>query len=206
MSLSLSAVVTEEKNKLHNGESLFFIALEIAIPGVLDPIRVVSDNQDMTWRGATWVAFPFDLDEIRDIPGEAPSVNLKVGNASRQMEAYVHNHDAYTKTYGYAPVTCKIFVVNSLDLASGEPLVEHNFILLQPKASPEWVTFSLGASNPWNKRYPQARMIPSCRWVFKSAQCGYSGVAGTCDKTLARCRELANSARWGGSYGTVSVV
>lgn len=48
----------------------------------------------------------------------------------------------------------------------------------------------------WNKktlRLPKA----SCRWVFKSTECGYSG-SGSCDQSWTRCGELGNQARFEG--------
>ncbi len=58
MPLSLSSIAIEEKNKLAT-DSVFLICLEITIPGVAEPVRVVRNNEDLTWQGETWVAFPF---------------------------------------------------------------------------------------------------------------------------------------------------
>jgi hypothetical protein len=41
-----------------------------------------------------------------------------------------------------------------------------------------------------------------CRYKkFKGTRCGYAGVEIICDRTLTRCRELANSRRFGGFPG-----
>jgi phage-related protein len=37
-----------------------------------------------------------------------------------------------------------------------------------------------------------------CRWKFKSTECAYAGAETSCNKTLARCRVLANQVRFGG--------
>ena len=199
--LPISSIAVTEKNKLNNADSVFLVALKITIPGFVDPIYLVANNEDITWQGETWRAFPFEINELTEVTGERPRVEVRVANASREMELYVHEYDRYNKINGYSPITCNIYVVNSLNLASATPEVEHEFLLLQPKSSPQWVTFILGASNPWNYRYPQARMTPSCRWRFKGTQCQYAGLEETCNKTLGRCRELANSERWGGAFG-----
>jgi phage-related protein len=201
MPLPLSSIAIEEKNKLANADSVFLVALKIIIPGVTEPVRVVANNEDITWRGKTWIAFPFEINEITEANGERPRVEVQVANANREMELYLHEYDFYTKTNGYTPIQCFIYVLNTLNLASSAPEAEHEFILLQPKSNSRWVTFVLGASAPWNLRYPLHRMVSSCRWRFKSAQCGYAGTASKCDKTLARCRQLNNSDRWGGFYG-----
>jgi len=36
------------------------------------------------------------------------------------------------------------------------------------------------------------RYTPSCRWVFKSSRCGYSGGASWCDHSYTRCKALNN--------------
>lgn len=202
MPLPLSSVAIEEKNKLGT-DSVFLVLLEISIPGLTDRVRVVHNSEDVVWRGESWVAFPFKMEEISESStGEVPRVEIRVGNVNRVMELYIHEYDRYCKTNGYSPITCRIYVVNSLNLASDDPEVEHVFDLMQPKTSPLWATFVLGASNPFNQRYPLRRMLPVCEWRFKDKRCLYSGAAGTCNQSFARCVQLANTRRFGGFYGT----
>lgn len=201
MSLSLSAIATTEKNKLGT-DSVWLIALKIDIPGLVSPIRVVRNNEDITWDGKTWTAFPFEIDEISDQKGEVPRVNIRVSNISRAMEAYLQDYDTYTKNNGFSPIEVTIYVLNSDNLASSTPEVEHVFELIQPKSNSKWVTFTLGASNPFNRRFPQARILKNhCRYIFKDSRCGYTGAATSCDKTLSRCRALSNSTRFGAFPG-----
>lgn len=206
MPLPLSSVAIEEKNKIAR-DSLFAICLMITIPGVGSPIRIVRDNQDLTWDGNSWAAFPFELDEIGDTDkGEVPQVALRVSNASRAMEAYIDAYDAWIKNNGYTPITVNIYVVNTKAVTANptiDPEVEHVFELINPSCGPQWVTFTLGAANPFNRRFPWPRMYRNiCRYRhFKGTRCGYAGAETTCDKTLTRCRELGNSARFGGFPG-----
>jgi lambda family phage minor tail protein L len=180
--------------------------LEITIPGVGTPIRIVNNNENITWRTYTWTAFPFELNEINEgNKGEVPRVDIRVSNVSRAMEAYIHAWDAYCKANGYSPITVSIYVVNSLNLASTTPEVEHLFELIQPKTSAKWTTFTLGANNPFMRRYPDHRIMKMHCWhVFKDSNCGYAGATTTCDKTLTACRAMnggSNSARFGGFLG-----
>jgi len=203
--LPLSSIAIAEKNKLGT-DSVFLLLLEITIPGVGTPIRIVGNNEDITWRTYTWQAFPFELDEISDgNKGEVPRVDLRVSNVSRAMEVYLADYDTYTKANGYSPVTVSIFVLNSKNLASTVPEVEHIFELTQPKTNSQWATFTLGADNPFSRRFPVHRILKQhCRFVFKDAFCGYAGATATCDKTLLACRSMAggsNSARFGGFLG-----
>lgn len=213
MPLSLSTIAIEEKNQLAT-DSVFLVCLSITIPGVADPIRVVRNNEDLSWQGHTWQAFPFELDEIGDTAtGEVPQINVKVSNVSRAMELYVQAYDAWCKVNGYSPVTVSIYVVNTKAVTADPncaPEVSHLFDLRQPKTDSRWVTFVLGASNPFSRRFPQGRILKShCRYAFKDTRCGYSGPTVTCDHTLAACRGLDNSERFGGfpgaGYGGVTV-
>lgn len=203
MPLPLSSIAIEEKNKLTNSDSVFLIALEIIIPGLPEHIRVIANTEDITWQGETWQAFPFEMDEITETDaGEVPRIEIKVGNVNREIEFYLHEYDRYCKLNGHQPVVCHIYVVNTLNLDSSDPEVHHEFELVQPKTNPQWATFVLGASNPFNRRFPQRRMIPVCGWKFKDNRCQYSGSARNCNKSFARCKALNNSSRFGGFYAT----
>ena len=205
MPLSLSSIAIEEKNKLAT-DSSFLLCLKITIPGVAIPVRVVRNNADLTpWLGETWTAFPFDIDEISEVRGEVPQVNVRVSNLSRAMEKYIQDYDIYCKNNGYKPIEVSIYVVNTKQVAANptcDPEVEHVFELKQPRTDSRWATFVLGVANPFRRRYPQERILKNfCRFRFKSARCGYAGTAAACNKTLAQCRLLENSKRFGGFPG-----
>jgi phage-related protein len=77
-----------------------------------------------------------------------------------------------------------------------------DFTVTGCNANSKEVVFSLGASNPWMRRVPLGRTRKNfCRWKFKGTECTYAGAEAACDKTLTRCRVLANSARFGGFPG-----
>ena len=205
MPLSLSSIAIEEKNKLAT-DSVFLICLEIEIPGLDETVRVVRNNEDLIWKGETWVAFPFEIDEIGDVSkGEVPQVNVRVSNVSRALEAYLYEYDTYCKNNGFSPITVKIYVVNTKVIQAdgdADPEVEHEFELKQPKTDSKWATFVLGASNPFTRRFPRSRIQKnSCRYRLGDARCGYTGTATACDKTLTMCRALGNSTRFGGFPG-----
>lgn len=203
---ALSSIAIEEKNKLAT-DSIFLPCLSITIPGLTDPVRVVRDNQNLTWAGHTWIAFPFEIDEIGDnSKGEIPQVNIMVCNISRAIEAYLQEYDTYCKTYGFAPITVDLYVINTKAVTANPncaPEVEHSFILKQPKTDSKWATFTLGASNVYTMRVPPGRILKNtCRFKFKDSRCGYTGSGATCTKTLTACRAYGNSVRYGGFPGT----
>jgi phage-related protein len=230
---NISSFALLEKNKL-TSSTVWLVMLEITIPGVAIPIRITSNNESVTWREESWIAFPFELDDIsEESKGEVPQVTLRVSNVSRVMESYLQDFDLYTKTSGYSPIEVKIYVVNNqgsfssgvvtdttssgavtdtgsagaltdelYDIANPDPEVEHVFELMNPKTTSMWATFTLGAANPFRKRFPQSRLLKNhCRFIFKDAWCKYASGETLCDKTLTRCRALSNSINFGGFPG-----
>ena len=210
MPLNLSAVATQEKNKLGTG-SVWLVMLELTIPGLTDTVRAVQNKFNVTWRGKTWVAFNYDLAEVTETTkGEVPRVDLRVSNVARAMESYLQEWDIWTKANGYQPILADIFVVNSKNLADANPSVEFNYQVKQPKADSQWLTLVLSADNPFNRRFPPNRIYKNtCPYRLKSDRCGYRGTAAKCGHTLANCRALGNTTsrgelRYGGCIGVGS--
>lgn len=205
MPLPLSSAAIQEKNKLVSGHGNYWIVLiDINVPGLAEHIRVTSDNIETVWNGDTYTPFPFEIEEVSDSSsGEVPRVDIRVSNVTRVLERYIQDYDYYTKQNGYSPVELTISVVHSAHLDLTEPETEYVFHLKQPKTNAKWATFTLGANNPFSKRFPLNRLLKNrCRYKqFKNTRCGYTGTATTCNRTLTRCRELGNSDRFGGFPG-----
>lgn len=210
MPLNISSADIAEKNKLSRS-SAYIILAEITIPGTATPVRVARNTEDVTWNGHTWQWFPFEVDEISESSkNESPRVTLQIGNVNRTIETYLEEYDAYCKANGPERITVTIYVVNSNNLASGVPIAQYTFNLKQPKVNARWATFLLGAINTMMRRVPQERTLrDACQFKFKGTRCGYAGAETACDKTLTRCRVLANSNRYGGfpgaGYGGISL-
>ena len=207
MALPISAVTITEKNKL-NTDTVFLLCAKITIPGVNEPVQVVANNENYTWDGVEWIAFDFQLDEISETStGENPQVALKVSNISQAMERYLQDYDIYCKNNGTTPIYVDFYLINTKSVALDpdcDPDCEYNFELISPKTDPMWATFTLGAPNPWNQRFPRNRILRNvCRYKhFKTdPRCGYSGLTTTCDRTLTTCRALGNSTHFGGAPG-----
>ena len=203
MPSELSSVVVAEKNRLHNADSVFLIALEITIPGTDEPARVVRNSVNITWRGVIWQAMDFDIDGLkRTSTNEVPQVTISISNVGRVMQRYVDEYDIYCKENGYSPIEVTIYVINTADLSNETPAAEHIFTLKQPQLNKTKCTFTLSASNPFNRRAPFNRIEKNfCSYKFKDDRCAYAGTATTCKKTLTACRALGNSVRFGGAPG-----
>lgn len=201
--MTVSAAMIAEKNLVSSGNVTMGL-FEVTIPGAAELVRITDNNQNVTWRGYTWQAIPFEWDEIiESSKGEIPRLDIRFGNETRILEAYVQAYDLYTKINGYSPITVSIYLVNSINLASPDPEVEYIFELKDMRSGPHWLTFTLGTSSPYNQRFPLDRIMKNHGRVrkFKDAACGYVGVETTCDRTLAQCRLYGNSGRYCGFPG-----
>ncbi len=195
----LSNTTKTEKNQL-NSNSVWLSMLEINIPSVTETLRIVNNNEDITWKGFTWLKFPFELDEIsQSANAETSQFQIKVGNVKNIIGQYIRQYDAYVKTNGFEAITVVLYIVNSKDLANINPVYTTNLILTTSNLNHLEVSFTVSARDLFRARTPQTRMFPnSCRFKFKSTLCGYIGAVSSCDKSLSRCRQLLNSKRYGG--------
>ena len=195
----LSNTTKTEKNKL-NSNSVWLVMLEINIPSVPETLRIVNNNDDVSWKGFTWLKFPFELDEISQTANaETSQFQIKVGNVKNIIGQYIRQYDVYVKTNGFEPIRVVLYIVNSKDLANTTPVYSTNLILTTSSLNHLEVSFTVSARDLFRARTPQTRMFPnSCRFKFKSTLCGYAGSVSTCDKSLSRCRQLGNSKRYGG--------
>ncbi len=195
----LSNTTKIEKNKL-NSNSVWLSMLEITIPSVSETLRIVNNNEDITWKGLSWLKFPFELDEIsQSANAETSQFQIKVGNVKNIIGQYIRQYDAYVKTNGFEPITVVLYIVNNKDLTNTTPVYSTNLILTTSNLNHLEVSFTVSARDLFRARTPQTRMFPnSCRFKFKSTFCGYTGAVTSCDKSLSRCRQLGNSKRFGG--------
>ena len=202
MPIILSPTAYIEKNSL-SSTGVWIILLEIFVPQLNDYIRLCSNNEDVTFNGQNWQSFPFTMDEIGDsAKGELTQFAIKVSNINGMVQGYVE------EAHGGTDSTIKLMVINS-KINSGTPEIELDFTVKATSVDNTWVSFTLGAINPYSILIGQRMIRTGCRFSgkdgskngFKGSRCKYSGSQTECDKTLARCRELNNSQNFGGFPG-----
>ncbi|HSW39594.1 MAG TPA: hypothetical protein VLL97_08905 [Acidobacteriota bacterium] len=193
MPIPLSAIAVEEKNKLAT-DSAWLIFLEIIIPGEAQSLYLARNNENIVWDGHTWIAFPFDVEQIKEGANEVPQTVLRVSNVSLYMRRIVRAYDYFIKTSGLRLIETKFYILNTDAIAADancEPEDVYVFQISHVTVDALWVTFTLSAMNPYKRRFPQHRVMKDgCRFVFKGQLCGYTGNETECDRTLKRCREL----------------
>jgi len=189
--IKLANAIIAEKNKLCSAGA-WLVLLKFGFGG--KTVRLVRNNEDITWDGEDWQAFPFRLDDITETDkGEIPSVNVKVSNVTRVMQPYVEEAE------GGVDTRVDLYVVHSEHLDDAEPVVHEIFSVVKTTCDAEWATFQLGGDYPTQRRFPLDRYLKDfCPFVFKGPECGYTGDLTLCSHTLKDCRAHGNSTRFGG--------
>ena len=209
--MALSPTAYIEKNKLASAKA-WLILIKVTMPDDTE-FFVCANNENVEWPvgGDIYLAFPFELDEIGDSSkGEVPSISLRVSNVMRVLEPYLEDQD------GLVDSAVNIYVVNSTNVSlidrtppvagvyNADPEIELEYDIINTSADAQWVTFTLGATNPWNKRFPRNKVYKNiCRYYdFKGDRCGYDGTETTCNRSLDACRNtMLNFERFGGFPG-----
>lgn len=215
--MTLSAGAYVEKNKLATS-NVWLVLLDITVPGLGSDLKIVSNSEDVYWPGTEspdnlYTAIPFELGEIGDdSKGEVPSVTLRVSNHARWCETYLDNYD------GMVDSNVEIRVVNSINVLTPTissctyletPEILLYYDIVGSSSNSQWGTFTLGASNPFNKRFPRNKIYRNiCRYRWfpdVGGRCNYPGTATTCNRSLDQCRnDRDNAERFGGCPGVAS--
>jgi len=181
-----------EKNRLSSGGAEL-ILLYINVNNTYY-IRVCNNNEDIVYGGETYAAFPFSMDLItlEDSKGEITEFTLKVSNLTGIIMNYIDQTD------GAINSTITISVVSSKHLDEAAAF-EETMKIASISYDDSWIELHLSADYITSFRIPlQTFKRDFCPYQFPGIECGYSGTETDCDRSLKRCRELDNSARFGG--------
>ena len=188
---SLSVAAALAKNTLDD-TGAWLILLDVVIGG--ETIYLVYNNENITWNGNQYTAFPFEIDPIdEESKGELPALKLRVSNVSRALQYYI------SESGGCVGATVTLRIVHSDHLDLTEPEVEECWAITQVASDETWVTFTLGADYPVTSRRPIWRFLKNfCPFEYKGVECGSTSSMPDCNHSLVHCRARGNSTRYGG--------
>lgn len=183
-----------EKNKITTTNP-WIVLLDINLEGNM--IYLCNNNENITFQNRTYTAIPFTVEPTKqDSKGELPTVTLRISNVTHLLMDYMEQYA------GGVGATVTLRVVNTGYLSENYAELEMTFDVIKSEASSEWISLTLGAPSPLNKRFPLYRYLANhCRWQYRGLECGYSGSLPSCKKTLEDCRNHGNSPRFGGFIG-----
>ena len=198
---SFSVATVAEKNKIFS-DIAFVVALKIR---VIDPttkllveeIRLVRNSEDISYFENIYVATPFDIN-FGSEAGGMPDVSLSIPDYTRAIQGRMQ---AYGGGVGFE---VDMMIINTGNLDQEPENVEW-FEVTGASASNYVTSWTLGTSNSLLHPFPRRRQYRDrCAWRFRSAECGYTGSAATCDLSLQGpngCSAKSNEIHFGGFPG-----
>jgi lambda family phage minor tail protein L len=180
-----------------NSANPWLILFDIILPDSQGTLRLVKNNENITFDGDEYLAFPLELDSVSDSSdSDIQTLTVKVSNVTRVIQAYLEELDGLIG----GQVTLRI--VNAGLLSENYSELERTYDIIGSSADSQYVSITLGAPNPLGKRFPLDRYLANhCNWKFKTIECGYVGIDLTCKRTLEDCQNKVNSRRFGGHPG-----
>ncbi len=154
------------------------------------PIRLCNWDVDVTYDGDLYSSgVPIQKPRIKN----GLSGTLKVGNVDDTFTSLVING-----TLKKEDISVYEIFFDSADAVVGAELLFTGEIDGQA-LDDQWCTLTLVPADDVNMlQSPRRRIVPSCGFVFKGTECGYSGAATTCAKTYESCSAKSNTAHFGG--------
>lgn len=189
-----SALIAKSNTLADAGAWLALISVDIADGTVL---RLTPNPASVTFDGLTYQPWPMQIDQVQqDSTGGLPDLTVALSNVTREISAYLEVNDVRGRR-----VTLQY--VHSANLADPAALaVDERYDITAVRVRADVATFVLGQERLESHVFPGGRFLRDyCRWIYKSADCGYAGALASCDKILEGpngCRAHTNLPRYGG--------
>lgn len=196
---SLKTVI--DKNRIVGG-SAFVMLMEVFVSDqatgeIVETLRYARNDEDIVYQGQTYSAASFAFKTVQ-ASGEMPESSISLNDLTGVINKYIDESN------GGDGWKIKLMTVATADIAQ-PPQGEEMMYVKGASISGYTVTLSLGANNPLMSRFPKRMQRRNrCSWIFKSAECGYSGSKTSCDYSLQGdngCAEKGNTLRFGGFPG-----
>lgn len=196
MSRTITQAFRTEKDKKANAP-IYLYELEYGV-GEVAWLYFAEYDTNITYAGHTYNKFDISHSDLgENIEGEIDVFRITIGNISREIQYYIENTDGMRGKQ----VKIKQVFANLLDDANS--YIEDIYYIDAVAANEKIIEFTLTSKlDVFGIVLPSRRLTRGhCAWVFKSTECGYAGAGTTCDLSLARCRVLENTERYGAFPG-----
>lgn len=175
----------------------FLTFVEITHKKLGEVIRLVQNNEDLTWRGERWRAYPIQIGELTTSGAEAPTCTLAISNVGGLIQGFLQAYD------GLTDAEVVIRVTNTAFLHSPDPIVEYRFAVSETGYTNEWISFKLAPHADSAARFPgQTYAAHFCPYRYGSVRCGADPGAEPCRGTAETCKVPS---RFGGEEGMSGV-
>jgi len=140
------AVNAQETNEV------FLLLLTLDHEDLAEPIRVVNNTEDVTSRGMTFVAYPFEIALPDEDPESVARVSLRIDNVDREI---VRNLRAIQAPLS---VALEVVMASSPDTVEAGPF---NMTLVAAEYDALTVTGELAFEDVLNEPFPGQSYVPS---------------------------------------------
>lgn len=197
MSETLDTSLVTAKNSISD-TGVWISLIEVTILGSGEIWRVCDNNEDVTWNGETWTAWPIEIDDF-EISADNKTVifGIRVGNMLRTVSRLIR------QAGGISGSSVIIRSVHSNNLTVTENILSITAKVLDAFDNDDgWISFSCGSENLFHRRFGNIFKANHCRWLersgFKGIYCLYEGVEDSCDGRFVTCIQYGNQIRYGG--------
>ena len=164
----------------------------------IDWIRVVKNNETITYQGNVYTPADFSIDIAGGL-NEQPKLTISLQDPYGIVREAINAYQGGTDF----PVTYTL--LNTARMSS-DPEIQETFIVTSATATGEWqVSFELGMDGALAKRVPRRSQFNNrCSHLYKDSRCAYAGAMATCDYSLFGtngCQVHNNVANFGGFPG-----
>jgi len=193
--LSIATVV--EKNRIES-DVAFLLLMKVEVRdssgALIETLRLVRNNENVTVDGNLYTAFPFGIDIVSEA-GKEPSVQLSIEDVTGAIQQTMEPYDG---GIGFEVV---LMVVN-MDPGVSTVEASETFRVVDATVSDYTVTWTLGAESHLAIPFPPRRQIKdTCPWNYKDNDCKYDGELPSCDFSLEGangCAAHENEINFGG--------
>jgi lambda family phage minor tail protein L len=156
--------------------------------------RWTSWSGGVTFDGIEYEFYPISHSGLsEDNTGTIQKGSVVISNANREIQALLDEYDGFRER----PLT--ITQVWEQTLLDPTAFISDTLAVKEVSVTEKRVTLTLSSElDVLNIRIPRKVMTRTfCRFSFRGVECAYAGVETRCNRTLNRCRELSNQARFG---------
>lgn len=203
-----SIKITSELQKSEAGAiiELFELQLNTAQHGISDVYRFhagtsLNNDGEVVWNGNSYLRFPVEADGFEySGNGQLPRPKVRVSNILSTITALLLTLPDGLEGAKFTRIRTLGRYLDAVNFPGGvspyspDPTAEFPreiyFVDRKVAENRDVVEFELAAAfDLTGVRAPKRQCIANiCQWVYKSAECGYTGGLPTCDKTLDACK------------------
>ena len=161
----------------------------------------LNNNGELVWAGNSYLRFPIEADGFEySGNGQLPRPKIRCSNIMGTITALLLSLPDGLEGAKVSRIRTLARYIDGANFPGGvspyspDPTAEFPreiyYVDRKTTETRDVVEFELAAAfDLAGVRAPKRQCIANiCQWVYKSAECGYSGGLATCDKTLDACR------------------